>query len=131
MTPTEYQNMGYRVSLQLEQAIIDRAETTAMECYVLPILPQAQTTDINVKRCVIALSYLLMCQDNVFVTRSGAKEKQSPMQSQTPQAEKVSSEQVAECGRLLEVLKKRDGANENPKIVDVAKIYFKTNYFYC
>lgn len=130
MTATEYQQFGYRVSMQLEQSIIDKAETTAMEAYVLPIVPNATTEDITIKRCVMALAYLLMCRDNVFVTRSGAKEKQSPNQSQTPYADTVSNEQVAECGRLLEVLKKRDGANADPKIVDVAKIYFTTNYFY-
>jgi len=130
MTATDYQNNGYKVSLQLSQNIINKAETTAMSAYVLPILPTATTQDTDVKSAVMALAYLIMCRDNVFVTRSGARSKNSPNNSEKVEAQLVTNENVAECARLLDIVRLKDGALRNPQIVDVAKIFFKTNYFY-
>lgn len=135
MTPTEYQSKGYKVGLQVLQPIINKAEETAFNAYVKPILPNAEfptteSTDNDVKNATMAIAYLLMCRNNVFVTRAGAKTKNSPLQSETPYTEKVSDEQVLECGRLLDVLKSKQGADKNAEICDVAKIFFITNYFY-
>ena len=130
MTASDYQSAGYKMSLQVSQEIINKAEATAMNAYVLPIFPNATTQDTDVKAAVMEIAFLLMCQQNVFVTRAGAKTKNTPINSETPYSDKVSQEQVLECGRLLEVLKAKSGAVKEPKINDVAKIFFKTNYFY-
>lgn len=130
MTASDYQAAGYKMSLQVAQAIINKAEATAMSAYVLPVLPSATTQDTDVKAAVMEIAFLLMCQQNVFVTRAGAKTKNTPLNSETPYSDKVSQEQVLECGRLLEVLKAKSGAVKEPQINDVAKIFFKSNYFY-
>lgn len=130
MTPTDYKNKGYKVSLQMEQAVIDKAEATAMGAYILPILPDATTADNDVKNAVMALAFLLMCYDGTFVTRSGAKGKNTPTSSENKSTETIAGTNSLECARLLDILKTKDGAEKNPKIVDVAKIYFSSNYFH-
>lgn len=130
MTATDYRTAGYKVSLQLEQAIIDRHENTALNAYIYPILPNASLLDADVKGALMAISYLLMCYDNVFVTRAGAKGKTTPLNSDNKASETIMAENVEECARLIEVLKSKQGAVKDAKVNDVAKIYFKTNFFY-
>ena len=129
MTANDYQNKGYKISQLVLQAVIDKAEDTAKSAYIYPIISNAQTTDEDVKNAVMAIAYLIMCRNNVFVTRAGAKTK-TTLQSEKPYSDSVSDEQVLECGRLLEVLRNKENANRDAKVVDVAKIFFKTNYFY-
>lgn len=132
MTPTDYRNAGYKVSMQLEQAAITRHETGILNAYILPILPNETlaTTDSDVKGCIMSLAFLSMCYDNVFVTRSGAKGKNTPLNSETAESNVAMGENVAECARLIDVLRTKTGALKDGKVNDILRIYFKTNFFY-
>lgn len=132
MTPTDYRNAGFKVSMQLEQAIITRHENIVLEAYVKPILPNETlaTTDADVKGAIMALAFLSMQYDNVFVTRSGAKGKVTPINSEAKTTETIMSENVNGCDRLLDVLRAKSGAVKDAKVNDVLRIYFITNYFY-
>ncbi len=130
MTPEEYRNAGFRMSLQMSQKIIDRAEMEVVSSYITPIAPALLSTDTLYKRATMTLAYALMAKRNVFVTRAGAKMKQSPENSSDPEVWYNTENMNLDCHAVLMELKATEGAVKNAKIVDVIGIYFKTNFWH-
>lgn len=130
MTPEEYRNAGFRMSLQMSQKIIDRAETEVISAYITPIAPSLATTDTLYKRATMTLAYALMAKRNVFVTRAGAKMKQSPENSSDPEVWYQTDNMNLDCHAVLTELRSLTGAVKDAKIVDVIGIYFKTNFWH-
>ena len=73
MTKQEYQDAGFRLSLQVEQVDIDRAEREVTEAYCKPIAPDMDTTQEEYRKAVMNLAFLWILQHSIFGTRSGAK----------------------------------------------------------
>lgn len=128
MTAQDYINKGYRLSLHTAQAEIDAKEELAFKSYILPILPNAEKESENIKDALMALSFLLLLQANIFSTRSGAKIKNAP-QSTNPTEWQILNEYTVTAHRYLEELKTLPNAVTKPRIYDVAHIYFRTQYF--
>lgn len=130
MTKDFYKSIGYNVSANIEQAIIDRSERDAMSAYVSRILPDVDVdTDEDVQHCLADIAYLLLLQRTLKVTRSGTKEKTSA-QSVNAGEWAALCEQVQTAAYAIEKLRKMDGAIADAKVTDIAKIYFQT-HFYC
>lgn len=128
MTAQDYINKGYRLSLHTAQAEIDAKEELAFKSYILPILPNSEKESEDIKGALMALSFLLLLQANIFSTRSGAKLKNAP-QSTNPTEWQILNEFTVMAHRYLEELKTLPNAVTKPRIYDVAHIYFRTQYF--
>lgn len=128
MTAQDYINRGYRLSLHTPQAEIDAKEELAYKSYILPILPNVEKESEEVKEALMALTFLLLLQANIFGTRSGAKVKNAP-QSTNATEWQILNEYTVTAHRYIEELKALPYAISNPKIYDVAHIFFRTQYF--
>lgn len=130
MTAQQYLQKGFNVSMHVEQSIINRAEADVTEAYVTPIVGTiASPAPAQVTDAVLNLAFLLMLQRNVFATRSGAKTK-NVNQSQEADTWKVLQDQAHTCAMKIDELRKMDGANKNAEVVDICRLYFKTNFLY-
>lgn len=125
MTAQEYIAKGFRVSGQVLQAEIDRAEREVVAAYIAKVAPAYSLTDADVKEAVMQLAVILLLQRHAVATRSGGKNKQSP---------NLSSEgwpnqgDVENADRLLRKVQTEKGITS--KLVDdIAGIYFRTQFF--
>lgn len=127
MTKNWYIEHGYKVSSLIEQTEIDRAERDVIAAYVVPI-ENGATIDVTVRENVVGqLAFLLLLQRTLFLTRAGAKTK-TGYNSQEADAWAKLQQEATSCHEALETLKAQAGANPNAQVVDVCKIYFKSNF---
>lgn len=130
MTKEWYQENGYKLGSNFDQAQIDRAEGDVVAAYVSRILPEADTEhDADVQKAVADLTFLLLTRRNTFITRSGAKEK-TGANSISASAEATLGELAGTCKLRLETLRGKQGAVKGAKVRDICKVFFKSNYFY-
>lgn len=129
MTANDYRSDGYAVSAQLEQSVIDRAEHIVIDAYVLPIIPEPDLTNCDVRSAVMALAFLYMNKRQGTATRSGVRTKTLPSSTETRQ-ENVIQSMAMECDAKLKALRAMQGANACAQIRDVCQIYYRSNYFY-
>ena len=128
MTKQEYQEAGFRLSLQVEQADIDRAEREVTEAYCKPLAPDMDTTQEEYRKAVMNLSFLWLLQHSLFGTRSGAKGVQITSAS-TPTSADVLRECAWDCHSALQVLRHVANTPEEVRVRDICRIYFSTNFF--
>ena len=128
MTPQEYTSRGFSVSLHIDQSVIDRAEKDARAAYITPILGNGAAGEV-VDDAICNLAFMLMTQRNVFVTRSGAKEKTN-LNSRTVDTWETLQEMAHTCAMKIAALREQPGANKDAKVNDICRIYFNTNFFY-
>lgn len=128
MTKQEYQDDGFRLSLQVEQVDIDRAEREVTEAYCKPIAPDMDTTREAYRSAVMNLAFLWLLQHSLFGTRSGAKGVQITSAT-TPTNADVLRECAWDCHFALRVLRNVANTPENVRIQDICRIYFSTNFF--
>lgn len=128
MLAQEYIDAGFPVSLHIDQPIIEKAERDVREAYILPIIGTSQECPV-VRAAVMNLSFMLMSQRNIFVTRSGAKEK---MTANSRGADKWATlqEMAQTCHMKLQAVRNLEGANPKAYVQDICGIYLKTNFFY-
>lgn len=127
MTKQWYQEHGFKVSTYIDDAEITRAEKTVRDAYIAPIVGSASVSQSVIEAAVAELAFLYMLQQSVFLTRAGAKTK-TGYNSQDADAWSRLQQAATSCHLALENLRKQPGANAAAKIVDVCKIYFKTNF---
>lgn len=127
MTKQWYQEHGFKVSTYIDDAEITRAEKTVRDAYIAPIVGSASVSQSVIEAAVAELAFLYMLQQSVFLTRAGAKTK-TGYNSQDADAWARLQQSATSCHLALENLRKQQGANAAAEIVDVCKIYFKTNF---
>lgn len=127
MTKQWYQEHGFKVSTYIDDAEITRAEKTVRDAYIAPIVGSASVSQSVIEAAVAELAFLYMLQQSVFLTRAGAKTK-TGYNSQDADAWARLQQAATSCHLALENLRKQPGANAAAEIVDVCKIYFKTNF---
>lgn len=127
MTPQDYVNKGFAVSLHIDQAIINRAEADVRAAYITPIVGEMEGEVVT--DALANLSFMAMTQRNVFVTRSGAKEK-TGANSRTAETWDTLQEMAHVCAMKIDALRELPGANKTAEVHDILRIYFKTNFFY-
>ena len=130
MVASDYKQNGFLLSTLIDQKIIDRAENDVILNYIQPICPELSPTDSLYKKAVMTLAFFLMCKrNNVFMTRSGAKTKNNQFSDPDEEGWKSVNNLVLDCHYVLEELKNQEGATQNPKINDIANIYFRSTYW--
>lgn len=123
MTKQEYQNAGFRLSLQVEQADVDRAEDIVTRAYIAPLTDD--TEGELVKNAVMNFSFLWLLQHSLYVTRSGAKGV-NITSAITPSTDDMLRQCAWDCHVALQALREALG-KESVKVQDVCRIYFSTN----
>ena len=124
MTAQEYIAKGFRVSGQVLQAEIDRAEREVVAAYIAKVAPAYSLTDADVKEAVMQLAVILLLQRHAVSTRSGGKNKQSPNLSSDGWPNQGD---VENADRLLRKVQTEKGITS--KLVDdIAGIYFRTQF---
>lgn len=122
-----YTSAGYRLSLQIEQAEIDRAEKAVKSAYLDAIASGMDESTEEYKNALLALSFLYLLQHSIYATRAGAKGVQ--IQSATTQTNAdVLRECTFDAHNALQALRNKVG-NHDAKVNDICRIYFSTNYF--
>lgn len=128
MTKQEYQNAGFRLSLQVEQVDIDRAEKAVKAAYCKPLAPQLDATNETYKNAVMNLAFLWLLQHSLFGTRSGAKGVQVTS-AITPTNADVLRDCAYDCHFALQALRAEADTPEEIRVDDICRIYFSTNFF--
>ena len=124
MTAQEYIAKGFRVSGQVLQAEIDRAEREVVAAYIAKVAPAYSLTDADTKEAVMQLAVILLLQRHAVATRSGGKNKQSPNLSSDGWPNQGD---VENADRLLRKVQTEKGLTS--KLVDdIAGIYFRTQF---
>ena len=124
MTAQEFISNGYKVSLQIQQAEIDRAVNDVTAAYVSKVT--SDTTTAVAKAAIMQLAFILLCQRNTFATRAGGKLKLSPQLSENAQARQTDYDNA---DRLLRQLQSAPGgiAGKIDKMVDdICMIYMRS-----
>ena len=127
MTPQWYNEHGYKVSTLLDQSEIDRAERDVTDAYVTPIVGSADVPTDTVESVTGCLAHLLLLQRAIFATRGGAKIKTGYNSTEADAWAKLQQEATS-CHLALQTLRLAAG-NMTAEIVDICKIYFKSNFF--
>lgn len=127
MTKQWYMAHGYKLSAQIEESEIGRAERDVTAAYVSPIIGEATIPAEVCEAAVGNLAFLLLLQRSVFATRSGAKVK-TGYNSADASAWDILQQEAASCHLQLETLREQEGANADAEVTDICKIYFKTNF---
>ena len=121
MTTEDYKAAGYRVSGQVSQQEIDRAEKEVTEAYIAKVAPSFDSTDADVKAAVMQLAVILLTNRHAVATRSGGKTKDTPQLSQNAYA---SQGDVENADRLLRKVQTVDGF-PSKLVDDIACIYYR------
>lgn len=127
MTKDWYSEHGYKMSSLIDQAEIDRAEREVTAAYVTPIVGDVQVDEDVKQNAVGNLAFLLLLQRSIFATRAGAKIK-TGYNSQEADAWAKLQQEAASCHLALETLRKQAGVTADAEVLDICKIYFKSNF---
>ena len=125
MTKQEYQDKGFRLSLQIEQADIDRAEKAVTDAYIAP-LTDDRTSELVVS-AIMNFAFLWLLQHSLYNTRSGAKSV-NITSAITPNNEDVLRQCAWDCHQSLQALRE-DVGKADVKVLDICRIYFSNNFF--
>ena len=124
MTAAQYQQAGYRVSLQVTQAEIERAEADVTTAYIAKVAPTYSLTDTDVIAAVMQLAAILLLNRHAVATRSGGKTKDTPQQSTNAYA---SQGDVDNADRLLRKVQTVGGL-PSKLVDDIAGIYYRNTF---
>lgn len=127
MTKTWYSEHGFKLSSLIDDTEIARAEREITAAYITPIVGDATVTQAVLENAIGTLAFLLILQKTLFATRAGAKTK-TGYNSQEADAWAKLQQEAASCHLALETLKKQEGVNADAEVMDICKLYFKTNF---
>lgn len=127
MTKSWYSEHGFKLSSLIDDTEIARAEREVTAAYITPIVGSATVDEGILQNAVGTLAFLLILQKTLFATRAGAKTKTS-YNSQEADAWAKLQQEAASCHLALETLKKQEGVNADAEVMDICKLYFKTNF---
>lgn len=159
MTAKEYITHGYRLSLQVQQTDIDRAEADAVVCYYLPLLGIYDQTGAEIDalraellsaeawsgekyyiaRAIASVAFLLLLQRSQYATRSGAVTPSSDGATSASGWD-VLAQTAKDCAVYVDIMQRylaeQEGEADKRKAIltakvrDICGVYFSTNFFY-
>lgn len=128
MTAQDYRDRGYRITQHVSDKEIELKENQVVKCYITPATDgNVDIEDEDVKNAIMAFTYILILQNSIIGTRSGAKIK-TTLQSTTASEQTIIDQTASDAHHYLQVLCDKFMVKK-PKIVDIAHIYFRTQYF--
>lgn len=124
-----YIQHGFKMSSQIDANEIDRAERDVLNAYISPIenAGSASASTETRENAIGNLAFLLLLQRSTFATRAGAKLK-TGYNSQGASDWDQLQDAATSCHLALEKLRAETKAGKDAKVVDICKIYFKTNF---
>ena len=128
LTSVALKSDGYRVSAQVSDEQVAKAQREAVTCYVSRVITPIDDTDADVVAAIKQLTFVILAKRDTIVTRAGGKDKSSPTSSVDAQLRQVD---IEEADRLLRVLQGKPNGipGTTSKLVeDIAHIYFRTEY---
>lgn len=128
MTAQDYKDRGYRISQHVSDKEIELKENQVVKCYIEPATNgNVDLEDEDVKNAIMAFTYILILQNSIIGTRAGAKIK-TTLQSTTASEQAIIDQTASDAHCYLQILCNKFMVKK-PKIVDIAHIYFRTQYF--
>lgn len=124
MNAEDYRNAGLRLSMQVSQLEIDRAETDVKAAYIAKVAPAYVMTDSDVKAAVMQLAFILLLIRTAVATRSGGKVKESPNLSTAGYASQSDKDNA---DRLLRKVQTVQGL-PSKLVDDICGIYYRTQF---
>lgn len=124
MTPEQYKDAGFRVSVQVAPKEIERAEADVTAAYIAKVAPTFSNTDTDVIACVMQLAVILLLQRHAVATRSGGKTKNTPSLSDNAYP---SQGDVENADRLLRKVQTLPGL-PSKLVDDIAHIYYRNEF---
>lgn len=124
MNAEQYRQAGYRVSMQVSQAEISRAEADVTEAYIARVAPSYSTTDADVKAAVMQLAFILLLQRTAVATRSGGREKTAPSLSEDGYP---GASDLENADRLLRKVQTEKGL-ASTLVDDICGIYYRNKF---
>lgn len=126
MNAQQLREAGYKVSLQLADTEVARAEALVIENYITPITHDDDTTDDVVKKAVMQLVFIALCGDNTHATRAGGKVKLSPQLSERGYVSQADYDIADKLLRDCQTLTGAEQGNVDKIVNDVLHIYFRS-----
>lgn len=127
MTKQWYQDHGFELSSLISDKKIEQAEADVTLAYIKPIVGTTTVPQEVRERALGNLAFLLILQRSIFATRAGAKTK-TGYNSADADAWSLLQQEAHSCHLALETLRAQEGCNADAEVVDICKIYFKTNF---
>lgn len=142
MTAKEYQEHGFRLSLQVQQAEITRAENVVYGAYLSPLYGNKTLTEVEqvtsadswatnapLAECVANLAFLYLMQKSVLATRSGGKVPNALSATSASGWDNL-AQAANDCAYSLQrcIVNVQGGNTDNMR--DICGIFFKSNFFY-
>ena len=124
MTPEQYKDAGFKVSVQVAPKEIERAEADVTAAYIAKVAPTFSCTDADVVACVMQLAVILLLQRHAVATRSGGKTKNTPSLSENAYP---SQGDVENADRLLRKVQTLPGLPSR-LVDDIAHIYYRNEF---
>ena len=125
MTAQDYINAGFRVSTQISQTEINRAEADVIACYIAKVCTY-DSADTVQREAIMQLSFILLCQRNTVATRAGGKIKLSPQLSDNAQARQTDYDNADRLLRRLQQSQTGIAGDIAKMVDDVAMIYLRS-----
>lgn len=130
MTKQDYINAGFRISAQVDDKELQRAESEVIMAYIakvstVGILPNGlYVTTPEQGKAIMQLVYILLLQRTAVVTRAGGKTKLSPSLSE---AGYPSQSDLENADRLLRAIQTVDGLLST-LVDDICQIYYRNKF---
>lgn len=124
MNAEQYRNAGYRISMQVSQAEISRAEADVTEAYIAKVAPSYSTTDADIKAAIMQLAFILLLHRTAVATRSGGKEKTSPSLSENGYPSQSDFDNADRLLRKVQTI----GGNVSVLVDDICGIYYRNKF---
>lgn len=123
MNAQDYNAAGYRLSMQVTQSDIDRAEGDVIKAYIGKLTVYS-SSDNNQKAAIMQLAFILLLQRSAVVTRAGGKVKETPSLSTEGHP---SQSDVDNADRLLRKVQTFQGL-PSKLVDDICGIYYRNKY---
>lgn len=133
LTGNELRSRGFKVSVQVKEEAITRAEESVAAAYLFPLTGgrEVGAMDENLKKMIAELAFMELTFHSTFYTATGAEDKKHA-QGFEPTLARMRGEMAERCGaRIIEFMQARDIDRSALKGVrDICNVFFRKNFYW-
>lgn len=123
ITTNDMKAAGFRVSLQVSEAELQRAVDDVLGAYLERVCV-VDDSDSDQKAAAMQLAFILLVRRNTVATRAGGKVKQTPQLSETADIRQTDLDSADRLIRKVQTI-----AGEPSKLVDdIAGVYYRKTF---